>query len=351
MSGEAAKLDDKYMYEFCTRRCTWKECPKDASCFDAHSKVMCRRVPKQIWSLGGLFNYIPEHCPQYKWKKKCNFGDNCFRAHGWLEVIFHPLLYKTKLCKSTHENGACRLYGIYCAKAHKRSEMRNLAKIYGKNWKVHYDTSKREVLQKFVGGLVGKTALGEDRHFGVRGGLRLPRQELKYRGSNEMSDCLFGSNSLRSSMRSLTVSESSDSLLSQTSITSPIHFRAPRLAYPVKPICDYTDLYNAGFGNKKTGSDEFRAKKKIAGLFKCQCANGRVPSSAHSARKSSNSRPSFAWDMDSIDDIYREDECKFQLASTARSLFNLTGVERSFRRELYKQSERRSKKEHYDGAM
>jgi len=355
MSGEANKLDDKYMYEFCTRRCTWKECPKDATCFDAHSKVMCRRVPKQIWSIGGLFNYIPEHCPQYKWKKKCCSGDNCFRAHGWLEVIFHPLLYKTKLCKSSHENGVCRLYGIYCAKAHKRSEMRNLAKIYGKNWKVHYDISKREVLQKFVGGLVGNAALNEERHLRVRGGWKLAPtskyKELKHGGSNEVIDCLCGSNSLRSPIRSLTISESSGSLLSQISVRSPINFRTPPLEYPVEQVCDYTDLYKAKPVNKIYSSDEFRAKKESAALYKCQSTFGRVPSPGYPETVASNSRPSFSWEMDSVDDIERQEDCKHQLASTARNLFRWTGAERSFMSKLHKQPERRSKKEDFGDAM
>jgi len=74
---------------------------------------------------------------------KCRMGESCPRAHGWLEVIFHPLLYKTKMCKSNLENGACRQYGIYCAKAHNPKEIRNLVKIYGENWKRHYNLSLR----------------------------------------------------------------------------------------------------------------------------------------------------------------------------------------------------------------
>jgi len=230
--------------------------------------------------------------------------------------------------------------------------MRNLAKIYGKNWKVHYDTSKREVLQNFVGGLVGKAVINEDRHVGMRGGLTLPPnskcQELKHGGSNEVSDCQCGSSSLRSSIRSLTVSESSDSVLSQTSIQSPIHFRTPRLEYPMKQISDYTDLYNTSPVYKQTRLDEFRAREESEALFKRQCA---VPTPGYSANISSNGRPSFTWEMERVDDIDGQDECKVQLASTARNLFGWTGVERSFRSKLRKQSERRSKQEDFEGAI
>jgi len=109
------------------------------------------------------------------------------------------------------------LYGIYCAKAHKRSEMRNLAKIYGKDWKVHYDLSKRAVMQNF-GVMDMKAGAHEIRDLRLTGDLRLSpnfkNKEFKAGGSNDISDHLCGSNSLHSSMRSLTISDSSDSLLS-----------------------------------------------------------------------------------------------------------------------------------------
>jgi len=133
MKGETSNQDYRYMYEFHTVFCNKNECQDDGSCFNAHSKHMIRRVPKQDPSLGGLFNYIPKYCPEYKKTKKCSLGDKCFRSHGHLEVIFHPLLYKTKLCQSRLDNGVCLKYGIYCAKAHKRSELRNLVQIYGEN--------------------------------------------------------------------------------------------------------------------------------------------------------------------------------------------------------------------------
>lgn len=48
------------------------------------------------------------------------------------------------MCKSTLKNGLCAKYGIFCAKAHKSSEVRNLVKIFGENWKLHYDVSARQ---------------------------------------------------------------------------------------------------------------------------------------------------------------------------------------------------------------
>jgi len=92
----------------------------------------------------GLFNYIPKPCPEWEKNNKCISGDSCPRAHGWLETIFHPLLYKTKMCASFQRYGVCRRNRMYCAKAHKESEIRRLVKIFGWNWKRHYDLSLRE---------------------------------------------------------------------------------------------------------------------------------------------------------------------------------------------------------------
>jgi len=146
--ARASAIDDLYMLKFRTKLCTRKkQCKNPSRCFDAHSNLMKRRVPKRVWSNGGLFNYIPEPCQEWQRSKKCSLGDSCTRSHGWLEMIYHPLLYKTKLCKSKRQNGVCIEYGFYCAKAHARSEIRCLVDIYGENWKQHYDRLERPRLK------------------------------------------------------------------------------------------------------------------------------------------------------------------------------------------------------------
>jgi len=348
MNGETSNLDDKYMYEFCTKRCSWKDCPKDVTCYDAHSKAMSRRVPKQLKSLGGLFNYIPEHCPQYKWKKRCSAGESCFRAHGWLEVIFHPLLYKTKLCKSTHENGACRLYGIYCAKAHKRSEMRNLAKIYGKNWKAHYDTSQREVLQRPIGNFIGKSIKEGVMPYKLRPGVVIPPnsrvKEYKIEGSNEVIDNVCGSSSLRSSMQSLTVSESSESLPSQTSVLSPLDFNLFRTHYGEEKITNYTDLYDTAITE---GQDRYTEQTQSSSR------NQFSLKTASKVKRPSN-RFLNGWyfrseELNKLKDLYNQEQTIAQMLSSDRNLLKWTGQEKSYGRKLLKRAMRR-KKGHFGGA-
>jgi len=137
--------DDLYMYKFRTKLCSEKRrCSNPSGCFDAHSNLMKRRVPRQLKSHGGRFNYVPEACPEWRKSKSCFLGKSCPRSHGWLEIIFHPLLYKTKLCLAPRRKGVCSAYGVYCAKAHTRSEIRSLVEIYGENWKTHYEISDRQ---------------------------------------------------------------------------------------------------------------------------------------------------------------------------------------------------------------
>jgi len=121
--------DNFYMYKFRTSPCTKKPCRQPNNCSNSHSLLMRRRVPMQ--GRKGLFNYIPKPCPEWKKHKKCVLRDSCSQAHGWLEMIYHPLRYKTKMCESYEKSGVCRKYGVYCAKAHNRTEIRNLVKIYG----------------------------------------------------------------------------------------------------------------------------------------------------------------------------------------------------------------------------
>jgi len=333
MNGGTSNLDEKYMYEFCTKRCTWKECPKDVTCFDAHSKAMSRRVPRQLKSLGGLFNYIPEHCPQYKWKKRCKLGEGCFRAHGWLEVIFHPLLYKTKLCKSTHENGVCRLYGIYCAKAHKRSEMRNLAKIYGKNWKAHYDINHREVMMRSVNGFIANPVKKENKHskFCVRPVVRqnCRSKELRSEGSNDVNDNLLGSSSFRSPIQSITVSESSESLPSQTSVLSPLDFSIFRANCGEEHVSNYIDLYD-----KTTIEEKSRNDSKMQPL-----SMHSPPKTASKAKRFSNMSSNWnpLWSDDFMDTVNSLASMEENSATMFRTYWNIqggTGDERTLRRRL-----------------
>jgi len=139
---KSEKASQFYMYKFRTNFCSMRGNCRRQGCSDAHSKITKRRVPA-LDEKRRKWNYIPKPCPQYRRSNNCNLGDSCPRSHGWLEVIYHPLIYKTKLCKSKRKNGICAKYGLNCAKAHSKFEVRSLIEIFGYDWSRYYDLSDR----------------------------------------------------------------------------------------------------------------------------------------------------------------------------------------------------------------
>lgn len=128
------KVHSDYIYKFRVRECPKHlsgRCPNDGHlCFDSHNPEAVRRIPQLI---RGKFNYLPIRC-QYMLKgKTCHHAQNCRFAHSKEEVIYHPSKYKTQLCphrlkRTVGSNGkeawVCGGYGIHCAKAHGKDDLR-----------------------------------------------------------------------------------------------------------------------------------------------------------------------------------------------------------------------------------
>eukprot|EP00466_Bigelowiella_natans_P021527 jgi/Bigna1/72851/fgenesh1_pg.21_\ len=154
------KIHADYMYKFRVTRClahTTGQCQFDGNtCFHSHGgENSSRRIPELI---SGKFNYLPIRC-QYMLKgKTCHHAQNCRFAHSKEEVIYHPSKYKTQLCPhrlkkvqvirqpggvpnqanesnsmdggspsadgKTTEMWVCAGYGIHCAKAHGKDDLR-----------------------------------------------------------------------------------------------------------------------------------------------------------------------------------------------------------------------------------
>mmetsp|Transcript_8118 Transcript_8118/g.12253 ORF Transcript_8118/g.12253 Transcript_8118/m.12253 type:complete len:573 (+) Transcript_8118:64-1782(+) len=148
------KIHADYMYKFRVERCiphSLRQCVFDSNtCFHSHSDAQnTRRIPELI---NGKFNYLPIRC-QYMLKgKTCHHGRNCRFAHSKEEVIYHPSKYKTQLCPhrlkkvfvtkdmgyfpdqnakkeedtkgKPREMWVCSGYGIHCAKAHGKEDLR-----------------------------------------------------------------------------------------------------------------------------------------------------------------------------------------------------------------------------------
>lgn len=93
--------DDFYMFHFKTVWCPFNLSQHDkALCVYAHNWQDYRRKPH-------VFSYEPMPCPNWKstdfivnYEDGCYLKEKCNKCHGWKELEYHPLNYKTKHCPS-----------------------------------------------------------------------------------------------------------------------------------------------------------------------------------------------------------------------------------------------------------
>lgn len=93
--------DEFNMYKLKTLFCPFRQEHERSTCSYAHNVQDFRRDPL-------LFKYKPEDCPY--WSKSdaiqeyekagCMKLLNCDKCHGWKELEYHPLFYKTKICSN-----------------------------------------------------------------------------------------------------------------------------------------------------------------------------------------------------------------------------------------------------------
>lgn len=117
-------LNSKELQEFRTEQCSLYvkgACKDSKRCSMSHSETWPRRNPRQ-------FGYECKLCPNIQFFRndnkmqlsgKCSYGRRCKYSHSKEEQLYHPDLYKTRLCLN-HPN--CK--GYYCPFAHSRDELR-----------------------------------------------------------------------------------------------------------------------------------------------------------------------------------------------------------------------------------
>lgn len=118
-----------FMFEFRTEMCTNERCLKDdmTKCSKAHTKSGLRRVPRVLVDHRGNYywSYSQDTCEVGN-LYECPNGDACPCAHSLQqESFFHPLVYKTELCKSRHVNGICERFNRFCSRAGSDGEFRS----------------------------------------------------------------------------------------------------------------------------------------------------------------------------------------------------------------------------------
>ncbi|EFA86622.1 hypothetical protein PPL_00423 [Heterostelium album PN500] len=109
---------NKYMHGYKTLECNTvakkQECIKDRDCFYYHKNEEKRRCP---YDQNNNIVYSHLICPE-----KCG-KPNCKNSHNDVEVMYHPAIYKTKLCNDHANNKTCKK-GRWCAFAHGESDLR-----------------------------------------------------------------------------------------------------------------------------------------------------------------------------------------------------------------------------------
>jgi hypothetical protein len=112
--------DDFFMFYFKTVWCPFNKAQHDKKlCVYAHNWQDFRRKPQDI-------NYGASLCPNWRpevylarYEDGCPLGMDCSKSHGWKELEFHPLIYRTKQCVSDK----CKRDN-FCPNYHSRWEKR-----------------------------------------------------------------------------------------------------------------------------------------------------------------------------------------------------------------------------------
>ena len=103
-----------FIYKFKTVMCPFFNLKHDkGTCVYAHNFQDFRRRPD-------VFSYDMKPCPFWKYdayvhsyEEGCPNGEKCDKCHGWKELDFHPLFYKTTPCPNSvrcYKNFLCPYY-------------------------------------------------------------------------------------------------------------------------------------------------------------------------------------------------------------------------------------------------
>lgn len=121
------------LMDFRTRQCQDYQrgiCKDSMKCWNSHSETWPRRSPlthNYDYKLCSNINFI-KSLDKMQLQGKCKYGRKCRYSHSKEEQLYHPLLYKTRLCIN-YPN--CKSY--YCPFAHGTEELRHTKQSINNN--------------------------------------------------------------------------------------------------------------------------------------------------------------------------------------------------------------------------
>eukprot|EP00746_Dinoflagellata_sp_MGD_P163617 gnl/MRDRNA2_/MRDRNA2_91766_c0_seq1.p1 gnl/MRDRNA2_/MRDRNA2_91766_c0~~gnl/MRDRNA2_/MRDRNA2_91766_c0_seq1.p1 ORF type:complete len:619 (-),score=98.71 gnl/MRDRNA2_/MRDRNA2_91766_c0_seq1:627-2483(-) len=151
---EENPTEDFFMYRYKTQWCPQPGVHDWDACIYAHTKRDMRRTPNAGYSTRRCPDWEkalamePKDGPTIAYEMCCPRGSGCHMAHGVKEVLYHPAVYRMKMCSSA---ATCRgPRRSCCAFAHSTDELRSPCKTNSIDKKMRAYAVNKEQPQFFV---------------------------------------------------------------------------------------------------------------------------------------------------------------------------------------------------------
>ncbi len=122
-------LHKKYISNYRTHKCAKSTAPDhDPACIKYHDESRERRRIPVLYESSMTWNYYPVMCGS----QECPLGGECRLAHTQAEIDYHPMVYKSDVCKNRAGEllYSCEQFGPGCPAAHSISDLRDIQKLY-----------------------------------------------------------------------------------------------------------------------------------------------------------------------------------------------------------------------------
>lgn len=145
---------DFFMYRYKTQWCPLPGVHDWDACIYAHTKRDMRRTPNAGYSTRRCPDWEkslaaePKDGPQSAYEMCCPRGSGCHMAHGVKEVLYHPAVYRMKMCSGANSCRGPRRN--CCAFAHSTEELRSTSKPIIIDKKMRQYAVQKEQPQFFV---------------------------------------------------------------------------------------------------------------------------------------------------------------------------------------------------------
>lgn len=154
LEEEQNPTEDFFMYRYKTQWCPLPGVHDWDACIYAHTKRDMRRTPNAGYSTRRCPDWEkalamePKDGPTIPYEHCCPRGSGCHMSHGVKEVLYHPSVYRMKMCSASNTCRGPRRN--CCAFAHSQDELRSLSKMPPQDKKMRTWAVSKEQPQFFL---------------------------------------------------------------------------------------------------------------------------------------------------------------------------------------------------------